>query len=437
MGLVGARRQRRSSLSVFRTDATLQPTALTMRLPIRQLGILVVLAMVVLVGGLTWYYYPPARPDVNEVGGTILVYQITGRDPNSPPAAKQVIADHLQRLCTYGGHPDVKVLPAAEPDRVVVCIPRTSNHMAEVQRIKNLANKSGRLEFRILANHRDDQDGIAAAQQAINQGRDADPKLEKALKDAQIEGVPPPGPRDSDGNPKKYRIDLAGGARCLVTYSWVDLGDRERRTLNLDGTAKDDVARNAAWKEAFAHRGKAVKLPAPAAANAGGAPDFLLDGAIFYSRACENRNLPEEDRRSQEVDYFVLGRDPEFDANGKRTPDIDGSLLTSAFPDRDQAGKPVIGFSFGPAGAELFSRLTRNNVTEAAGPDAPKKVRHLAIILDGEVMSAASINTEIRDRGSISGSFTNDEANTVTNILRAGRLPPTALRLVKEIPVIR
>ena len=50
---------------------------------------------------------------------------------------------------------------------------------------------------------------------------------------------------------------------------------------------------------------------------------------------------------------------------------------------------------------------------------------HLASILDGLVMSAPTINSEIRDRGSISGSFTQKQVEELVNILRAGRLPAT------------
>ena len=54
-----------------------------------------------------------------------------------------------------------------------------------------------------------------------------------------------------------------------------------------------------------------------------------------------------------------------------------------------------------------------------------QKRRHLAIILDGLVMSAPTINSEIRGQGQISGNFTQKEVDSLVNILRAGRLPAT------------
>jgi SecD/SecF fusion protein len=295
----------------------------------------------------------------------------------------------------------------------------------EVQRIKDLVAKVGRLEFRILANSHDDKAAIDDAMQMINKDS-ANPELAKELADAQAKGLPPPGPREPDGTPKRYTITLARGYKSTVTYSWVELGQLERKSLNLDNAAKNDPQRNRAWVAAYSNRGKALKLPEPTL-NAAGQQQYLLQGALFYSRKCEDRNLPEEERRQKEVEYFVLARDPEFDPSNPniRTPDIDGSLLVSAYADRDNVGRPIVGFTFGPVGADLFGTLTRKNVTEGSGPESTKKMRHLAIILDGLVMSAPTINSEIRDRGSISGSFTQKQVDELVNILRAGRLPQT------------
>jgi SecD/SecF fusion protein len=293
----------------------------------------------------------------------------------------------------------------------------------EVQRIKDLVAKVGRLEFRILANYNDDKDAIEDAKRMINTDAQADPNLDKEIKDDQAKGLPPPGPRDTDGNPKKYTVTVARGAKSTVTYSWVELGQIERRNLHLDNASRTDAQWNRAWNEAALNRGKALRLPEQ---TGGVQPHYLLQGALFYSRKCEDRNLPEEERRAKDVEYFVLARDPEYDiTTGKRTPDIDGSLLSSAFPDRDQVGRPQVGFTFGPVGADLFGTLTRKNVKEGSGPEASQKMRFLAIILDGLVMSAPTINSEIRDRGSISGSFTQKQVDELVNILRAGRLPAT------------
>src|SRR5262249_51359060 len=57
--------------------------------------------------------------------------------------------------------------------------------------------------------------------------------------------------------------------------------------------------------------------------------------------------------------------------------------------------------------------------------------RHLAIILDDQVMSAPTINSIITNSGQITGNFTRKEVDGLVNILRAGQLPAT----LKQQPV--
>src|SRR5262249_36562668 len=145
----------------------------------------------------------------------------------------------------------------------------------------------GRLEFRVLANSHDDKDAITDAERMINKDKDVDAKLAQEIKDAQAKGLPPPGPRDPDGNPKRYTITVARGFKMNVTYSWVELGMTERASLNLDNAARTDATRNRAWQEAFLNRDKAVKLP-DRGTGVGGQTEYLLQGALFYSRKCED-----------------------------------------------------------------------------------------------------------------------------------------------------
>jgi SecD/SecF fusion protein len=298
----------------------------------------------------------------------------------------------------------------------------------EVQRIKDLVSKVGSLEFRILANDKDDAKAIEDAKKVF---QDAGKNAEFAgqIKKAAQDGLAPPGPRDAEtGKQKRYEI-ATRGSPSIVTYSWVELGPQERRALNLDNAARTESGRNAGWHLAKNARGKeALQLPE----LAGSTERFLLQGALFYSRECEDRNLPEDERRKKEVEYFVLTRDPEFDqtVGGKnsevRTPKIDGSYLTNAYGAPGSDLRPTVHFSFNNTGGELFGNITRKNVSEATGgPDNTKPRRHLAIILDGLVMSAPTINSEIRSQGQISGNFTQKEVDQLVNILRAGRLPAT------------
>ncbi|MCI0684537.1 MAG: protein translocase subunit SecD [Gemmataceae bacterium] len=281
----------------------------------------------------------------------------------------------------------------------------------EVQRIKDLVAKVGSLEFRILANNEDDDDGQKAAKDLFV-GIDLTDELKKRAK----EGRPPPAPK------AVFDIDLPRGVKSRVTYSWVELGPQERKQLSLDNAARNDPDRTHIWSQAQLAKNKAIELK-----DRNGRE--LLQGALIFTRDCEDLNLPEEDRRQKKYEYFVLTRDPEFDpedlSNKRRVPKIDGSYLISAVNAPGSNLQPAVHFVFNNAGGHLFGELTRKNVPSGAGAEETQIRRHLAIILDGLVMSAPTINSEIRTHGQISGSFTNKEVNALVNILRAGRLPAT------------
>ncbi|PWU08292.1 MAG: hypothetical protein C5B50_29890 [Verrucomicrobia bacterium] len=107
------------------------------------------------------------------------------------------------------------------------------------------------------------------------------------------------------------------------------------------------------------------------------------------------------------------GREITEKAEIKKRPEMDGSGITHAWVSRDNMGKPEILFSLNDDGAAKFAKLTREHVKE-----------RMAIVLDGELMSAPVINEPI-ENGScrITGSFEDKEAfdlaSALENPLRA------------------
>ncbi|RAU22631.1 protein translocase subunit SecD [Paramagnetospirillum kuznetsovii] len=84
-------------------------------------------------------------------------------------------------------------------------------------------------------------------------------------------------------------------------------------------------------------------------------------------------------------------------------------------------GRPVVGFRFNAAGAKKFGDTTR----DASG-------KFLAIVLDDKVISAPRINEPILGgSGIISGSFTVQQAQDLSLLLRAGALP-APLQVLEE-----
>jgi len=92
---------------------------------------------------------------------------------------------------------------------------------------------------------------------------------------------------------------------------------------------------------------------------------------------------------------------------------VEGGDLTDARTGFDQNGRPDIEFTFNATGARKFGQVTQENIG-----------RPFAIILDGKVMSAPTIQTAILGgRGQITGNFSVEEANKLAIVLRAGALP--------------
>ncbi len=91
---------------------------------------------------------------------------------------------------------------------------------------------------------------------------------------------------------------------------------------------------------------------------------------------------------------------------------VSGEMLDSASAGIDQNNRPSVNFALNSAGARKFGKVTGNNIG-----------RPFAIILDGEVVSAPVIQSQIFGSGQITGNFTVSETNELSLVLRAGALP--------------
>ncbi len=99
----------------------------------------------------------------------------------------------------------------------------------------------------------------------------------------------------------------------------------------------------------------------------------------------------------------------------KKEAELTGAHLIDAHVSIDQSrfNEPYVAIEFDKEGGEKFARITGANVG-----------KRLAIILDGKVHSAPSINERIpQGRAQIVGHFTHDEAKDLSIILKAGALP--------------
>src|SRR5687768_8963988 len=101
---------------------------------------------------------------------------------------------------------------------------------------------------------------------------------------------------------------------------------------------------------------------------------------------------------------------------------VTGRDLRGATPTIDENNRPAVRFTLTGDGARKFGKVTGENIG-----------RTLAIILDNRVFSAPRIEGRITDDGRIYGSFTTQEVNDLSLVLRSGALPASMSYLEERV----
>ena len=105
------------------------------------------------------------------------------------------------------------------------------------------------------------------------------------------------------------------------------------------------------------------------------------------------------------------------------TAPLGGDVIVDARQDYDQNGRVEVSMSMNSEGAKIWKRMTADNVG-----------KQVAIVMDNYVYSAPNVNDEIPNgRSSISGNFSIEEAQDLSTILKAGKLPAPAKIVQEEI----
>ena len=105
----------------------------------------------------------------------------------------------------------------------------------------------------------------------------------------------------------------------------------------------------------------------------------------------------------------------------KKKPELTGKYIQYATVMHDQVGQPEIAFTLTAEGAGIFTRVTRDNIGH-----------QLAIVVDGNLVSAPRINSEIGANGIISGHFTDGEAAALAVALNHPLPVPVKLLEMKK-----
>jgi preprotein translocase subunit SecD len=101
----------------------------------------------------------------------------------------------------------------------------------------------------------------------------------------------------------------------------------------------------------------------------------------------------------------------------ERASEVEGTDFRDAQPSTDANGRPDLTFTLTTTAGDRFYKYTAAHSKDSSTPGS------MAIVLGGKIKEVASINSAIRDRGEIEGSFNEDEVKSLSMTLRTGALP--------------
>jgi preprotein translocase subunit SecD len=101
----------------------------------------------------------------------------------------------------------------------------------------------------------------------------------------------------------------------------------------------------------------------------------------------------------------------------ERASQVEGTDFKDARPSTDVNGRPDLNFILTTDAGDRFYKYTSAHAKDSASPGS------MAIVLGGKIKEVASINSAIRDNGIIEGTFSKDEVDSLSLMLRTGALP--------------
>ena len=301
-------------------------------------------------------------PDIK--GGTNLIYQIdqtTVGNSGYRVTAKDFIAPILNRI-NHSGMNESVVRPAGD-DKLEIIIADVDP--AEIEEVKRKITNAGILQFRIVANLNDHEELIKAAKaQAENPSMDL--RLSREVKLA---------------NKTSGELETVGLWRTLGRTA------EQSGAGEVQGYVPGDTIRNARTGE----------ILNPILTGRPNDFEVWLDG-----------------QKIRDVDVLLS-----LQKNSVPYVEVNGSDLSRAKVEISKNGGYQVSFVMTTAGAEKMLKMTIANQ-----PDVNTGFkRRMAILLDGIVLSAPSLNSPIRSEGQIEGNFSLKDVEFLVQILNSGSLP--------------
>lgn len=319
----------------------------------------------------------PPRFGVDLKGGTVIIGQvdtskIDANNPNGGDGANFSIDDLIRQLKNRidpTGLLEI-VIRSQGTDKIEVVIPDVD--AVEAERIWNKMNQIGFLQFRVVATDVASE-GVRAKELASKQAESTDATIRRSRTVLE--------PANGD-EPEK------------LIASWYDIG------------RKDVTAAGAA--EGVTPDYRMVPLPSSLVRDAATGRIVLPQ---LYERAGSGAELKQFAEAQGITQLQILLLEPLEDRFR-----VDGEHVRSTRAG-SQGFDPIVEFTMTSAGASNMYRFT-----DYFRPVGQSK-HFMAVVLDGSIMTAPSLNSPIQDRGIIEGNFTRAEVEDVVSILNAGRIP--------------
>jgi SecD/SecF fusion protein len=345
-------------------------------------------------------FWPPEeklKTGIDLSGGTILVYEIKKDTPANFDMDELITS--LKRRINPEGVLDIPIRRLGG-NRIEIIYPKASAE--DVEEVKSKMTDVGSLEFRILANMKHD---------------------------AQV---------------KDRALGKDGLVKPPSKYGWAKLGET---VTGKDPILSDDkltvVDTTQRWDRNY-YAGKTVTLngksasgvdqsvEVPIASNTStklvlGKPSPISSISTYRIEFNPSEIAPPNPISPRPEDPIVReeqvtpGRTVRYVLVNLDRQSVNGGHLARVYATQDERLQPAVGFTFDRRGSRLFGSLTGEHLPEEEGAF---KYR-LAVLLDGIVQSAPSINSQIKEQGIIEFGRTGNvkEVTKLLSILQSGKLP--------------
>src|SRR3954469_2332885 len=347
-------------------------------------------------------------------GGTILVYEVVKENLNPNFNMDELISSLKHRVDPEG----VREIPIRKIGSNTLEIILPAAEADEVDEVKRMLTDVGALEFRILANRK--QDGEVVDRALAPNGRNKPPARYQWGKIGEV----------STGNDPKFTADTItdpGQNWKKNLYAGINVELTGKDSSGVDQTAFVPIQKNTS---------NTLYLARPHNLKS------IASYKVEYNPSEIRGGDPNNPRPSDPIvreDQVAPGRVERSILLVTDRQNVTGKYLARAHSTQDERLQPAVGFVFNRQGARKFGQLTREHLPEEGGAFKYQ----LAILLDNLVMSAPSINSEIRDQGIIEGGgqgFKAKEVEYLIKILQEGSLPatlnPTPLQEEKVGPTL-